>query len=276
MADLLDTRVLLLVEDNPGDADLVVELLEESGSHYKVLRATRMSEAVDKLKNSEVDVVLLDLRLPDSSGLDSLREIKSVAEQIPIVILTGLEDESLAMECINAGVQDYLAKSELKPISLKRTIGYAITRLREAQLRELQGLLDRYRTMSTGGSTTTVTSGLLGSAPVKERLSGEYDEFVAQYERLMKEYLDLLILKKEKPREQMEYMVTRLGDAGSGPRDLIDVHLEALDRASHGHSHERTRFLIVEGRLLALEMMGLLVDYYRTGSRRQRTWQGQL
>jgi CheY-like chemotaxis protein len=269
MAEPISTRVLLLIEDNPGDAELVSEMLLEAGQQqYRIIRATRMSEALVQLDSNKVDVILLDLRLPDSTGLESVKEIKQIAEEIPIVILTGLEDETLALECINAGAQDYLSKSELRPMSLRRTIGYAITRLREAQIRELQSVLDKYKSMSTEGSSTSVTSSLLGSASVKERLNQDFEMMVEAYSELVTEYVDLIILKREKPRAKMERVVTQLGDVGSGPRDLIDVHLEALDRASRGRSDERSRNLVIEGRLFALEMMGLLVEYYRTGTRR--------
>jgi hypothetical protein len=67
----------------------------------------------------------------------------------------------------------------------------------------------------------------------------------------------------------MEQVLTCLGDMDAGPRDLLDVHVAALDQAVDGQSSERARTLVVEGRLLALEMMGLLVDYYRVGLRRR-------
>jgi hypothetical protein len=89
------------------------------------------------------------------------------------------------------------------------------------------------------------------------------------YVSLLHSYLNQLVQKTEKPRTEMERMVTLIGDLGGGPRDLLDVHVTALDDASKSARDERARALALEGRLLALEMMGYLVDYYRTGARRR-------
>jgi CheY-like chemotaxis protein len=263
------TRVLLLVEDNPGDADLVREMLEVAAEgQFQVHHVTRLNEAIDKLKTAEVDVVLLDLRLPDGSGVQSVESVRSVAGEVPIVVLTGTDDEKLALSCIDAGAQDFLFKGEVRPVALRRAIGYAITRLREAQLRELQDTLERYREL-TGGARTSVTASLAGMGALRQRLPAEFTDCVGLYRRLVDDYLEQLVLRRPKPRHEMERLATVLGDAGAGPRDLLDVHVSALDEAVKGKDGERSRSLAVEGRLLALEMMGLLLDYYRMGLRRR-------
>lgn len=265
------TRVLLLVEDNPADADLVVEYLQEPGSTYayEVFHATRIVDAVERLRDLQIDVVLLDLRLPDSSGASSVQAIREAAGETPIVVLTGADDEDLALSCIHAGAQDYLFKSELRPTVLRRSIGYAITRIRDAQVRELQQALERYRALSSSSSTTSVTASLAGIGPLRDRVPEEFGALIKAYAELLEAYISTLIVKAEKPREIMEWCVTQLGDRGAGPRDLIDVHVAALDDVLHGKNEERSRALLIEGRLLALEMMGLLVDYYRIGGRRR-------
>ncbi len=132
-------RILLLVEDNPADADLVMDMLNSSadGQRHEIHHVPTLAAAEALLAERHVDVVLLDLRLPDGSGVDSVKSILNVSRQIPIVVLTGMDDETLALACIDAGAQDYLSKEELRPITLRRAIGYSITRIREAQLRDL-------------------------------------------------------------------------------------------------------------------------------------------
>ena len=125
-------RQLLLVEDNPGDALLIRELLEEpTGSVDHVVHVETLSEATSRLPSLDIDAVLLDLHLPDGRGVECVRAVRARGEDMPIVVLTGLEDDDLALNCIRAGAQDYLPKGEVRGPNLKRAIGYAIARVRE-------------------------------------------------------------------------------------------------------------------------------------------------
>ena len=264
------TRVLLLVEDNPGDAELVIDLLAESrDENYQVVHVYRITDAIERLQSTAVDVVVLDLRLPDCSGVDSVKALHESAGKVPIVVLTGTDDEQLALSCIDAGAQDYLPKSEIRAQNLKRAIGYAITRIREAQLRELQETLERYRALSSASQVTTVTAALAGSGAVSMRRPEVFARLVVQYYAL----LELSLLQRRDAlatsRPEMELIVTILGDVNGGPRDLLDVHVAALERTIAQQNNSRARALLLEARLLALEMMGLLVDYYRVGYRRR-------
>jgi len=264
-------RVLLLVEDNPGDALLVSELLDQDrdDSGYQIAHVARLADAVDILRTSEVDVVVLDLNLPDCQGVETVKVVREIVGQTPIVVLTGSEDDAVAHACIDAGAQDYLAKTELRSQNLRRAIGYAITRIREAQLRELQAVLDGYRALSSASQRTTVTAALAGSGAVAGRNPELFADLITAYYALIEPYLDRRCAKVEAPRASLEYIVTQLGDAAGGPRDLLDVHVAALDRAIAHHDDYHARSVVLEARLLALEMMGLLVDYYRVGQRRR-------
>lgn len=275
MAETPRTRVLLLVEDNPGDAHLVADLLANSGGEvFHVIHVALLAEAVDRMRHQSVDVVVLDLRLPDGSGVASVRAVREVAGKVPIVVLTGSEDEELALSCIDAGAQDYLAKSEVRPQNLRRAIGYAITRIREAQLRELEETLDRYRALSSANQGTTMTAALAGSGAVSVRSPETFARIVEEYCTLLEPYLQGTAGRVEPPRQVLERLITQLGDANGGPRDLLDIHVAALDRAMAPGKHPHSQSLVLEGRLVALEMMGLLVDYYRVGIRRM-SWSGE-
>ncbi len=265
------TGVLLLVEDNPADADLVRELLEEAGQPFRVDLVGCLAEATRRLQTDRVDVVLLDLHLPDAVGLQCVRAVRAVAGEVPIVVLTGAEDENLGISCIDAGAQDYLCKREIRPTVLRRSIGYAVTRTREKQIRELEDTLARYRALSSTSTSTSVTGAMAGTGAVRERYPGAFQELVRDYDGLLRDYLGQASGRVSKPREEMERLVTRLGDFGAGPRDLMDVHIAALDATIAASSTERARRPVVEGRLLALEMMGMLVDYFRVGTRRSLT-----
>jgi serine phosphatase RsbU (regulator of sigma subunit) len=115
---------LLLVEDDDGDAFLVRELLD--GTRIDVHVARTLAEARGRLAG--VDCVLLDLGLPDARGLDGLRRIRAEAGRVPVVVLTGLEDESLGVAALAAGAQDYLFKGYVNAHGLTRTVRYAVQR----------------------------------------------------------------------------------------------------------------------------------------------------
>jgi len=120
---------LLLVEDNPGDARLLREMLAEQGVPMTALTVTRtLSEAETHLAGNPVDIILLDLGLPDAQGMEVVRRAQAAAPHIPLVVLTGLDDESLASEALQGGAQDYLIKGQIEPRSLMKALRYAMER----------------------------------------------------------------------------------------------------------------------------------------------------
>jgi diguanylate cyclase (GGDEF)-like protein/PAS domain S-box-containing protein len=122
-------KILLLVEDNPGDARLLREMFNEQGFHKTELtHADCMSQAEKHLAERDVDIVLLDLGLPDAQGMGAVRRVRAVAPRIPLVVLTGMDDESLAAQALQEGAQDYLIKGQIDARGLLRALRYAIER----------------------------------------------------------------------------------------------------------------------------------------------------
>jgi two-component system cell cycle sensor histidine kinase/response regulator CckA len=120
---------VLLVEDNLGDARLLSELFEsQSSSEATIVHVETMAEAEAHLARHAVDIVLLDLGLADAQGLESVRRARAAAPRTPLVVLTGEEDEALAMEALKAGAQDYLVKGQLETRRLVRAMHYAMGR----------------------------------------------------------------------------------------------------------------------------------------------------
>jgi len=120
---------ILLVEDNPGDARLLQELLCESQSfEVNLEHVDRLEGAREYLRTGDVDVVLLDLSLPDAQGMTTLRGAVEAAPDLPIVVMTGLDDQNLAVQAVQSGAQDYLVKGQVEPVLLSRAILYAIER----------------------------------------------------------------------------------------------------------------------------------------------------
>jgi diguanylate cyclase (GGDEF)-like protein len=120
---------LLVIEDNPGDARLLREMLNEEGSHRTTLTHVEcMSDAERHLAGHTADLILLDLGLPDAQGLEAVRRTHAAAPHVPLVVLTGLDDESLAVQTLQEGAQDYLIKGQLDTRGLRRALRYAVER----------------------------------------------------------------------------------------------------------------------------------------------------
>lgn len=125
---------IVLIEDNPGDARLIEEMLVEqrrSGEQTAdVRREESLAAGLNRLAADEPDVVLLDLQLPDSSGLETLETLLDHIEGVPVVVLTGMPETALGVEAVANGAQDYLVKDDVTPEVLTRAIRYSIERKR--------------------------------------------------------------------------------------------------------------------------------------------------
>jgi two-component system sensor histidine kinase/response regulator len=125
---------VLLVEDNPADADLIQHMLAQAGikdasaGSLDLERADCLSVGLERLIAGGLDVVLLDLSLPDSQGLEAFTQVRTQSPQVPVVVLSGIDDEALAIEAVSKGAQDYLVKGHVDGFSLARAIRYAIER----------------------------------------------------------------------------------------------------------------------------------------------------
>jgi len=134
---------VLLVEDNPGDARLILEALSEvPHSHIHMDHVDCLKAAQEALARAEHDLVLLDLTLPDSHGLETVEKIEDAALDVPIVILTGLDDSNLGIQAVRSGAQDYLIKGQVTGHLLVRAIRYAIERHRMQAALSILSLVD--------------------------------------------------------------------------------------------------------------------------------------
>jgi signal transduction histidine kinase len=122
---------VLLIEDNPGDARLIELMLREvSETAVRLARADRLATGIECLGLSHVDAVLLDLSLPDSQGLGTFARLHEAMPDVPVVVLSGLSDETVAVQAVAAGAQDYLVKGHVDGVTLLRALRYAVERQR--------------------------------------------------------------------------------------------------------------------------------------------------
>jgi PAS domain S-box-containing protein len=124
-------RRVLLIEDNPGDARLMREYLSDpAGALFDLEHVTTLTHGLERLGQGGVDLVLLDLSLPDSPMPDTFRRVHRAAPEVPIIVMSGLDDERFAMQTVQEGAQDYLVKGQVEPRLLVHAMRYAIERKR--------------------------------------------------------------------------------------------------------------------------------------------------
>jgi response regulator RpfG family c-di-GMP phosphodiesterase len=119
---------LLLVEDNPGDARLIREQLIDTDNQFEFHCLDSLFKSLEFLSSENIDAVLLDMGLPDSQGINTIEQVLFKKPSVPIIVLTGLDDENIAMEAVRRGAQDYLIKGSTTGNMLFRVIRYAIER----------------------------------------------------------------------------------------------------------------------------------------------------
>ena len=120
---------ILVLEDSPSDMEMLRELLEDQDKRaFDVIHVERLSAAIPYLSKGNIDIIISDLGLPDSQGLDTLKTLKEHSSEIPIVVLTGLDNERIGIEALKEGAQDYLVKGQMSSQSLSRSLRYAIER----------------------------------------------------------------------------------------------------------------------------------------------------
>ena len=127
---------ILLVEDNPGDARLVAEMLRDAvGRDFGLHHVERLQQGLERLVHPGVSCVLLDISLPDAQGLEGLQRVRKVDASVPVLVLTGRDDEALGAQAVREGAQDYLVKGQVSGDTIVRAIRFAVERKQsEAQL----------------------------------------------------------------------------------------------------------------------------------------------
>src|SRR5579872_6454883 len=130
---------ILLIEDNAGDARLIQEQLKEvSEITYTLDCVAQLQEGLDYLAHHAVDIILSDLSLPDSPGLETFRRLETEVSTVPVIVLTGFDNKSVALQAVRDGAQDYLIKGQVEGKTLSRLILYAIERFQtQTDLRSL-------------------------------------------------------------------------------------------------------------------------------------------
>lgn len=198
---------ILLIEDNPDDADLFGEVLSEIENEPFVLTSvTRLNEGIAHLDNETVDIVFLDLSLPDSHGIEGLTKVHIQTPNVPIVILTGLDDDKTALDAMRQGAQDYLIKDDIESRLLAKSIRYAIERKRaELAVQEIE----RVKVLAQ----TAITAAHLINQPLTAIIG----------------LVDLIKINKDYTPEILEKQLTAIRKAGTQIHEIVQK-MEQIER----------------------------------------------
>ena len=170
---------ILVVEDNPELAQLIAHTMLRQGQapSFTAICVERLDQSLDRLRGRDIDGVILDLNLPDSHGLQSLRAIRNQNPELPVIVLTAIEDESAALQALREGAQDYLLKSEISSNMLVRSIRFAMERKRGEQAHaRLAAIVEGSRDAIVG---MDLDGGVVSWNPAAERIFGCKFEDVA-------------------------------------------------------------------------------------------------
>lgn len=231
---------VLVVDDNPGDQFLISELLDETYLHISAIeKAASVRDAVTLLQQKPVDIVLLDLSLPDAQGIDTFLQVNKYAKNIPVVILSGLNDLNTATDAISLGAQDFLMKGEFNEKLLEKTILYSIER--KKTLLELRFSNERYEFVSKATND----------------LVWDWDVLNNKVYRNEEQFVKILKLPAELRNEGNEFWNSRIHPDEGNLKEKILGGL-ARDRSAT-HFEEEYRFLRGDGEYIYVVDKGYAV-----------------
>jgi signal transduction histidine kinase len=195
---------VLLVEDNPGDAALIQHHIKRfTGTRFggipEVTAVTNLTEALTNLGEGEFDAVVLDLGLPESTGLDTLEYVVAADPDVAVVVLTGLDDDALSLAAIQRGAGDYLTKHDIDPDSLVRSLRYAVERKRnELKLRRQNERLEEFASIVSHDLRNPLTVAIGHLTLARDECESPHLDSIAQAQERMSELIeDLLTLARQ-------------------------------------------------------------------------------
>ena len=264
---------VLVVEDNPADARLVRERLRDSGDGgFRLTLVASLAPARNKLIAETFDAILLDLELPDSHGETTLSDVLALAGTAPVIVMTGAVQSDFGEHIIALGAEDYLPKNEVSDQLLARSLRYAIERSRlrrRAELAEGEVRRERERRdleqIALANPGASEAARLYDAAPLRESDERLFTSIVEDYITLVTQEAASQVYKTARRNRatQIKALAEQLGFLGSGPRDVIAIHTEALRVVGERVPASDERLIAIESRLVVLELMGYLVSFYR-------------
>lgn len=268
---------ILLVEDDAINAQLIQTLLSDShdsvlaeGFSFDLSLVTNLTEALNILTEKDFDVILLDLTLPDGKGIESLLKIKENAPDIPIIVQTAYQDETIIVRAFQLGANGYLRKKDLDSNSLIYAIRIAIERQQYinkfSQQKQQQQQQHEFTSLENLANSIqpSITARMFASEALKESIPEVFADLTTRYGELLDLALEERAFKvNHDTSEKLRSLAAKLGFFKASPRDIVDIHTKALKIKSKNVNLTKVQAYVDEGRLRLLELMGYLTSYYR-------------
>lgn len=253
-----ESLTVLLVEDDPTDTALFRALLGHT-PRFVQRHADCLADAVSVLGSEEIGAVVLDLGLPDSDPSETYQRVRDADPLVPVIVLTGHDDDSLAFDALAQGAQDYLVKTEVTEALLAKAIFYSVERQRSVsrQLRQRLQELEAFEALAPA-TLPGDESGLAESSP------DVFDDLVLTYDHLLDRSLEVSddagVVELS---AGLDGLAIRLAELRATPPDLAIVHVSALSRRQATFGPEEFRTHEDAARLLLLRLTGALANRYR-------------
>lgn len=269
---------VLLIDDDPSVFDQVQTLLADSkpamdasGDLFRLSHVDRLTQGLKILTQPTYQVVLLDLHLPDSQGIDTLERLRQASPKIPAIVLTGMDDEVTAVRAIEAGAQGFLSKHTLDPNLLAYALLLAITRQQQlnaslSSTPTAQGLteIENFERLAHMVRPATVTAGLFESGLLKDSVPDIFRQMVEDYSQILDQVLEQQTFRVKYPiSDRLRSLAEKLGFLKAGARDVVELHTLTLKQKNATENVVKARAYADAGRLVVLELMGYLTTYYR-------------
>jgi CheY-like chemotaxis protein len=269
---------VLLIEDKLDNVKLVQELLVNgqgsslaNGLTFPITCVANLEEGMTMLIDNSFDVILLDLMLPDSQGFDTLIKIRDKFPNIPIIVETENNDETLVVKSFQLGADGYLQIQSLDSNLLVYAIRLAIerqkyrTQLALGQQQQQQALeMADLESIVSAGISTSITARMFGADSLQESVPDLFEELAQIYGNLLELALEQRMFKVDHNiPQQLKMLADKLGFLKASPRDAIEIHTKVLKEKSRDVPLARTQAYVSEGRIMILELIGYLASFYR-------------
>ncbi len=269
---------VLLIEDKLENIELLEDLFSNSqqsslaqGLTFPITCTSTLTESINSLQSQSFDVILLNLYLPDSQGLDTLIKLREEVSTIPIIVEMDDQNEETIVKSFQLGADGYLLIKSIDSNLLIHEIRLGIERQKyRAKLRKENQELTQEKEFADldsiikSSGQTSVTSRLFGAYPLQESLPEIFEELAETYGNLLELALEQRIFKVDHNlSEQLRTLGDKLGFLKASPRDAIEIHTKVLKEKSRDIPVVKAQVYVSEGRLMILELMGYLASFYR-------------
>ncbi|GBF80868.1 response regulator [Aphanothece sacrum] len=269
---------VLLIEDKLDNVKLVQELLVDAqnsslanGLNFPITCVANLEEGMTILADHSFDVILLDLILPDSQGFDTLIKIREKFPNIPIIVETENNDETLVVKSFQLGADGYLQIQSIDSNLLVYAIRLAIERQKYrnqialGQQKQQQAVeIADLESIVSAGISTSITARMFGADSLQESVPDLFEELAQIYGNLLELALEQRMFKVDHNiSEQLKMLADKLGFLKASPRDAIEIHTKILKEKSGDVTLARTQAYVSEGRIMILELIGYLASFYR-------------